>query len=114
MSSQLIAGTDWDQVRERITRHWGLVTANDLRGAGNSIPELVGVIQRKTGRDLAEVTQFVEGAVHGCTSAMNRLKSLGRNGQEKVEQSPWQSMVWSIGAGVAAGFMLGRFIFRSS
>lgn len=76
MSSQLIVGTDWDQVRERITQHWGLVTANDLRGTVNSIPELVGVIQRKTGRDLAEVTQFVEGEVHESTSAMNHLKSL--------------------------------------
>ena len=113
MSSQLMAGTDWDQVRQRIVRHWGLVNLQDLHAAGNSIPELVGVVQRKTGRDLGEVSHFVEGAVEGCTSSLNRLKALGREGQQTIEQNPWQSMAWSMGIGVAAGFMVGRLLFGS-
>ncbi|MCC7419060.1 MAG: hypothetical protein IT428_02145 [Planctomycetaceae bacterium] len=113
MSSQLMAGTDWDQVRQRIVRQWGLVNLQDLHAAGNSIPELVGVVQRKTGRDLGEVSHFVEGAVEGCTSSLNRLKALGREGQQTIEQNPWQSMAWSMGIGVAAGFMVGRLLFGS-
>lgn len=114
MNHPLIAGTDWNQVRQRITRHWGLVTEQDLHSAGDSVPELVGVVHRKTGRELREVSGFVEDAVAGCTTTLNRVVSLGREGQRRIEKRPWQSMAWSVGVGIATGFAVGRLLLRSS
>ena len=128
MIAQQNFGLDWNDLRSRVKRQWGLLTDGDFNEAGQNIQKLIGIVQLRTGRARDEVEHFLKGAVSDASSGLGQAAAAFRDyssqasealqrgyesAEEQVKREPMKATLLAIGAGLLIGVALGGLFRRS-
>ena len=77
----------WNEVKGKLKEKWGTLTDDDLvRGEGN-VEQLVGVIQRKTGKAKEEVEKFIDEIVGDSEGMYDRVATTAREYTDQATQA---------------------------
>jgi len=63
----------WNEIKGKLKEKWGTLTDDELSRAEGNVEQLVGMVQRKTGRAKEEVEKFIDDVVNGSGSAYERV-----------------------------------------
>lgn len=128
----------WNEVKGRLKEKWGALTDDDLVRAEGNVEQLVGVIQRKTGRGKEEVEKFIDELVSDAGSTYERVASTAReyaaeagealregydrtaasvqsgyrDAEMTVKRNPVESVAVAFGAGIVSGVLIGLMLRR--
>lgn len=129
----------WNEVKGKLKEKWGALTDDDLvRGEGN-VEQLVGVIQRKTGKAKEEVEKFIDEIVGDSEGMYDRVASTAREytdqagqalregydrtasqmsegyrqAEQTIKRNPVESIAVAFGVGIVSGVLVGLMLRRA-
>lgn len=129
----------WNEVKGKLKEKWGALTDDDLvRGEGN-VEQLVGVIQRKTGKAKEEVEKFIDEIVGDSEGMYDRVASTAREytdqagqalregydrtasqmsegyrqAEQSIKRNPVESIAVAFGVGIVSGVLVGLMLRRA-
>ncbi|MCC7424835.1 MAG: DUF883 family protein [Planctomycetaceae bacterium] len=129
----------WNEVKGKLKEKWGTLTDDDLvRGEGN-VEQLVGVIQRKTGKAKEEVEKFIDEIVGDSEGMYDRVATTAREytdqatqalregydrtasqmsegyrqAEQTIKRNPVESIAVAFGAGIVSGVLVGLMLRRA-
>jgi uncharacterized protein YjbJ (UPF0337 family) len=126
----------WNEVKGRLKEKWGSLTDDELTRAEGSVEQLVGVVQRNTGRAKEEVEQFLHEIIAGAGNAYESVASTAkgyasdagealrqgygqaastvaagyRGAETAVRRNPVESIAVAFGAGLISGVVVGLLL----
>lgn len=68
----------WNEVKGKLKEKWGMITDDELTRAEGNVEQLVGMVQRKSGRAKEEVEKFIDDVVNGAGSAYERVAATAK------------------------------------
>lgn len=127
---------NWNEVKGRLKEKWGNLTDDDLVRAEGNVEQLVGVVQRKTGKAREEVEKFLDDVVAGTASTYERVASTAKEyaheagdamkqgydqaaaamssgyheAERMVRRNPVESVAVAFGAGIVSGVLVGLLL----
>jgi uncharacterized protein YjbJ (UPF0337 family) len=130
----------WNSLVGAVQKQYSQVTGDDISGLKGDLNQLVGVIQRKTGRSRDEIESFIRSANHSASDMMHRAQETAsdyaaaasdrmregyhymadaaqdgyRVARTTVTQRPVESIAVAFVAGIAAGLIAGASLFSSN
>lgn len=132
MISQHELASGWPQFAGQIQQKWGQLTDHELSQAKDSVEQLFGLIQRRTGTARREIEEFLDrvvkegsGAAAGVASAAqdyaqqaSKVAAVGlrqvsdevqhvyEQSEELIRDRPAESLLAIFGAGIVAGVVV--------
>lgn len=128
---------NWNRLAGAVKSKYSQITGDDLTGVQGNVQQLVGMIQRKTGKAREEIDEFVKTVSSNTASTVERIseaagdmaskaseaihdgydyaRDASRDGikaaTETVQHRPAESLVIAMGIGVVAGLIVGASLF---
>jgi len=90
----------WDQLQDKIIKHWGLMTEEDVASCEGNVKLLVGKIHDRTGKDIAQIEADLEKIIATEVTTYDQLKGTA---QEYADQAAATAQQYKQQAAHAAG-----------
>lgn len=126
----------WTELKGRLKEKWGMLTDDDLSRGEGSVEQLVGIVQRKTGRAKEEIERFIDETVgsaegmydraasqvseyasdagkavrRGYDQAASAVSSGYHDAESTVKRNPVESIAVAFGAGIVSGVLVGLML----
>lgn len=133
MVSQERLEGNWKRVLGAVTEKYAQITGDDLQRVQGNVEQLIGLLERKTGKSREQIEAFIDNCCQSGESAMNRvsgaaaeyadmagravrdnyqrLSGEAQRGYEysvrSMQRRPLESVAIALGAGMLAGLALG-------